>query len=197
MHKLLVISIVVALAACSRPESEPATPTLTTPAAPLEVPATSPPAVDDRAAARASVLLVATAGNTANGTLDVIADGNGVRIRGELHGLDVNSEHGFHIHEFGDCTAEDASSAGGHFNPHGLAHGRPGEGEHHAGDLFNLRSDGSGNASVDALASGVGLRSGAADDVIGKAVVVHKKADDYVSQPAGDSGPRIACGVIL
>jgi Cu-Zn family superoxide dismutase len=158
---------------------------------PQEVPAAPPPP-----AAEASAQLAPTQGNTASGTLALVAEGNALRITGKLSGLSPNGEFGFHIHEKGDCSAPDASSAGGHFNPAGAPHGNPQGETHHAGDMLNAKSDAQGEAMVDAVASGVSLDSGQPNDVHGKAIVLHEKADDYASQPAGNSGARIACGVI-
>jgi Cu-Zn family superoxide dismutase len=133
-----------------------------------------------------------TGGNTAAGTVWFIADGADVRIRGRVSGLTPNQEHGFHVHEKGDCSSGDGMSAGGHFNPTGKPHGPP-DGEHHAGDLPALRADASGNAVVDARVRGL---AGGPSDYAGKALIVHKSADDYTTQPTGNSGARIACGVI-
>jgi len=154
----------------------------------------APPPVAHKVSAQAT--LAPTQGNSAAGTLTVEAESQGLRVRGELRGLGASAEHGFHIHEKGDCSAADASSAGGHFNPQAKGHGKPDSAEHHAGDMFNVVADAQGAGRVDALVAGVTLRDGAATDVLGKAIVLHEKADDYVSQPAGDSGKRIACGVI-
>jgi Cu-Zn family superoxide dismutase len=147
-------------------------------------------------ASEAAVQLSPTEGNTASGMLAVTSDGAGVRIRGSLQGLKPDSEFGFHIHENGDCSAPDASSAGGHFNPANAQHGNPSGDAHHAGDMLNAKSNAEGVAEVDAMAEGVTLRTGQANDVVGKAVVLHEKPDDYATQPSGDSGARIACGVI-
>ena len=118
-----------------------------------------------------------------------------LKLSGTVRGLEPNSEHGFHIHEKGDCSAADASSAGGHFNPGGSAHGRFDAAVHHAGDLPSLKADGSGVAKVDAVISGVTLDEGA-NSIKGRSLVVHGKADDFTTQPSGNSGPRVACGVI-
>jgi Cu-Zn family superoxide dismutase len=122
--------------------------------------------------------------------------GDGLHLRGEVGGLMPGSRHGFHIHEKGDCSAADASSAGGHFNPTGQPHGRAGQGAHHAGDADNLVADAKCVARVDAHLGGLSLGNGAANDVAGRAVIVHAAADDYSSQPAGNAGARVACGVI-
>jgi superoxide dismutase, Cu-Zn family len=138
-----------------------------------------------------------TRGSSVSGTLSFVAEKNGVRIGGLVKGLTANTEQGFHVHEKGDCSAPDASSAGGHFNPTSQAHGNPKtSAPRHLGDIVNLRADAQGIAKVDALITGATLQSGQATDVVGKAIVVHQKPDDYTSQPAGDSGERAACGVI-
>lgn len=140
------------------------------------------------------VSLAPTQGRTVHGDLTLSSAGSGVRITGKVDGLTPGSEHGFHIHEKGDCSAPDASSAGGHYNPASTPHGNPGGGAHHAGDIRNLVADGSGVANVDVIVEGVSI--GGQNDVLGRAVVVHESPDDYASQPAGNSGARIACGVI-
>lgn len=154
-------------------------------------PAQTPPPVSG-----ASVQLAATQGHSASGTLNLTAEGETLRINGTLQGLSPNGEFGFHIHEKGDCSAPDASSAGGHFNPAAAQHGNPQGETHHAGDMLNAKSDAQGMAQVDAVSAGVSLTSGQPNDVRGKAIVLHEKADDYATQPSGNSGARIACGVI-
>jgi Cu-Zn family superoxide dismutase len=121
---------------------------------------------------------------------------DGVHITGAIQGLKPDSEVGFHIHEKGDCSAPDGSSAGAHFNPTQQQHGHPESESHHAGDMINLRADSSGVAQVDTTARGATINSGESTDVIGKAVIVHEGPDDYTSQPSGNSGSRVACGVI-
>ena len=133
-----------------------------------------------------------TRGSSAAGTVWFIADGADVRIRGTVSGLVPNQEHGFHVHEKGDCSSGDGMSTGGHFNPTGKPHGPP-AGEHHAGDLPALKADASGNATLDGRVRDV--PAGAAG-FAGKALIVHQGADDYTTQPTGNSGARIACGVI-
>ena len=120
--------------------------------------------------------------------------GEGVHFTGKITGLPPGP-HGFHIHENGDCSAPDASSAGGHFNPAGVNHGRPDAEPHHAGDLGNIEADASGNAEVNIHVNGVTLAEGA-NSIKGKAVIVHAAADDYATQPTGNAGARLACGVI-
>ena len=118
-----------------------------------------------------------------------------VEVAGEVRGLKPGAEHGFHIHEKGDCSSGDGMSAGGHFNPLTKPHGNPGTGDHHAGDMPMLEADPSGNAKLNVLLEPMTLGGGAAD-IVGKAVIIHKDPDDYKTQPTGNSGARVACGVI-
>jgi Cu-Zn family superoxide dismutase len=135
-----------------------------------------------------------TRGNTAAGTVFFSQEGGDVVLRGRISGLRPNQVHGFHVHEKGDCSSDDAMSAGGHLNPDGKRHGPP-NAEHHAGDIPSIKADDNGVATVRARVAGTLLGSGAAD-VAGKALVVHASPDDYTTQPTGNSGARIACGVI-
>jgi Cu-Zn family superoxide dismutase len=121
--------------------------------------------------------------------------GRGLELDVMLTGL-APGTHGMHIHEFGDCSAPDAASAGKHFNPHDALHGAPSEkaGRRHAGDLGNVTADASGSVRVvlqDSL-----LESAPDLKVVGRAVIVHAGEDDLVSQPGGASGEPVACGVI-
>lgn len=143
----------------------------------------------------ASANLVPTKGNQARGTVTFTQKGDKVLVKASLAGLNPNTEHGFHIHEKGDCSAPDAMSAGGHFNPAGAQHGHPGGGVHHVGDMPNLKADATGAATLTWEETDFTVTDGPAS-IVGRAVVVHLNADDYKSQPAGNSGPRIACGVI-
>jgi len=142
----------------------------------------------------ATATLAPTAGNTAAGSVTFAQKGDKVTVTAKISGLSPGG-HGFHIHEKGDCSASDGMSAGGHFNPTGKAHGNPDSPDHHAGDMPMLQADASGNASLMAELSGVSIGTGSAD-IIGKSVIVHKDADDYKTQPTGNSGARLACGVI-
>lgn len=144
----------------------------------------------------ARAALAPASGSMVSGTLSLMAMDGGVHVVGDIGGLPPNSSHGFHIHEKGDCSAADASSAGGHFNPTGDAHGRASAPHHHLGDNDNLVADANGVAHVDRHFAGVVLGGGAANDILGKSFIVHANADDYTSQPSGNAGGRIACGVI-
>jgi Cu-Zn family superoxide dismutase len=137
--------------------------------------------------------LDATEGHDAEGTVEFIAVTNGVRVVAELSGL-APGPHGFHIHQNGDCSAADGSSAGGHFNPTGEPHGDPMADEHHVGDLGNLTADGSGKATLDQVFPFLSLSG--TNSIVGRAVIVHQGKDDLNSQPSGDAGARVGCGVI-
>ena len=139
--------------------------------------------------------LAPTKGNTAAGTVSFAQRGSNVMVSGSLSGLAPNAEHGFHVHEKGDCSSGDGVSAGPHFNPIGKGHGHHGGMERHAGDMPNVRADAYGNATFSFTASGITVGSGATD-IVGRGLIVHRDPDDYKSQPAGNAGPRIACAVI-
>jgi len=143
---------------------------------------------------KAVASLASTKGNSASGTVTFEQKGSAVRVSGNITGLKPNAEHGFHVHEKGDCSSGDGMSAGGHFNPLGKGHGHQGA-EHHAGDMPNLRADAYGNASFSFEVTGITVGSGATD-IVGRGLIVHRDPDDYKSQPAGNAGPRLACAVI-
>lgn len=136
-----------------------------------------------------------TQGNTVSGTV-MFYEANG-RVMGhaQLTGLKPNTEHGFHLHEKGDCSSADGSSAGGHFNPAGAPHG-PQNAVHHAGDMPALAADANGAVDAKFTLDGVTVGSGSTD-IVGRAVIVHASPDDYKTQPTGNSGARIACGVVV
>lgn len=143
---------------------------------------------------KAEATLEARSGSTVSGTVRFQAVGEKLRIEARIGGL-TPGEHGFHIHEAGDCSAPDASSAKGHFNPAARAHGHHGGTERHAGDMPNLVADSRGDATVSGEVSMLSLGSDA-NSIIGRSVVIHADPDDYKSQPAGNSGKRVACGTI-
>ena len=137
-----------------------------------------------------------TKGNDVRGTVTFAQSGDKVKVTAQVSGLKPNGEHGFHVHEKGDCSSGDGMSAAGHFNPGGKPHGNVhAGGDRHAGDLPNLKADAYGNASASFDATGISVGSGAAD-IVGKGLIVHRDPDDYKSQPAGNAGPRLACSVI-
>jgi Cu-Zn family superoxide dismutase len=144
---------------------------------------------------RAVANLASTKGNTASGTVTFEQRGGKVRVSGTVTGLKPGAEHGFHVHEKGDCSSGDGMSAGGHFNPLGKGHGHMSGVGKHAGDLPNLRADAYGTAAFSVETEGITVDSGATG-IVGKGLIVHRDPDDYKSQPVGNAGPRLACAVI-
>ena len=142
----------------------------------------------------ATATLAPTKGNQAAGTVAFVQRGSTVYVDAHISGLSPGL-HGFHIHEKGDCRAADGSSAGGHFNPAGAAHAGPDSTPRHAGDLGNITADANGTAVYRVQVTGISLGT-AEDSIIGRAVIVHANADDLRTQPAGNAGARIACGLI-
>jgi Cu-Zn family superoxide dismutase len=144
-------------------------------------------------AQNATAVLQPTEGNSVRGTISLSTTEKGVHFGGTVAGL-TPGKHGFHVHEYGDCSAPDGSSAGGHFNPGRITHGAPDAAERHAGDLGNIEADAGGIATVNIQAEGITLGVGDRS-VLGKAIVVHADPDDF-SQPTGNAGARLACGII-
>lgn len=142
----------------------------------------------------AAAALAPTRGNQTTGTVRFVQTGGTVQVSGEIRGLKPNAEHGFHVHEKGDCSSGDGMSAGAHYNPANDPHGRHGAGRHHVGDLPSLKADASGSAKFSFESSSLRVGSGS-NDIVGKGLIVHRDPDDY-SQPSGNSGPRLACAVI-
>ncbi len=142
---------------------------------------------------KAVCVLHATKGSKTHGTIWFTQQGDEVEIKGEIMGL-TPGMHAFHVHEFGDCSAPDATSAGPHFNPDNKPHGSPHTGERHVGDLGNIKADESGKATIQIRDREVKLNG--PHSVLGRSLIVHADPDDLKSQPAGNAGARIACGVI-
>jgi len=115
-------------------------------------------------------------------------------VDARITGLKPNSENGFHIHATADCSG-DGSNAGGHFNPDHNPHNHPAEKKRHAGAMLNLKVDASGVGSLHQTLDTVTLKPGKYS-IIGLPVIIHRDPDDYHSQPVGNAGPRIACGLI-
>ena len=120
--------------------------------------------------------------------------GGKIRINALVTGL-VPGSHGIHIHEYGDCSDPKGLAAGEHFNPEGVSHGGPASATHHAGDLGNVTADADGRGILTLETDELTLDRGPRG-ILGRSVVVHSGADDFMTQPAGGSGDRIACGVI-
>ena len=149
-----------------------------------------------RGVSRAAAELHPASGSQVTGTVTFIQRENQVTVVADVRGLPPNSAHGFHIHEKGDCSAPDATSAGGHFNPDHHPHAGPNTPMRHAGDLGNLEANAAGRAYKRMTVDNITLDHGS-HGVLDRAVIVHEKMDDYTTQPTGNSGARIACGVIM
>ncbi len=142
----------------------------------------------------AGAMLSPTKNERVTGWVQFIPEDIGkTRVKAEIRGL-LPGAHGFHIHQYGDCSAPDGSSAGGHFSPGDSDHGSPASGDHHTGDLGNIMADVNGVARMDKLFDHLTLKG--KRSIVGRGVIVHQKPDDLNSQPSGDAGPRVACGVI-
>ena len=142
---------------------------------------------------RCIAVLHPTKGNAVSGIVKFEAAEGGVHVVADITGL-TPGKHGFHIHEFGDCSSDDGTSAGGHFNPNGMPHSMPASEQRHVGDLGNIEADKDGKAHldyIDALISFSGKNS-----IVGRGVIVHEKEDDLKTQPTGAAGARVACGVV-
>jgi Cu-Zn family superoxide dismutase len=141
---------------------------------------------------KAAAQLEPKSGSQVTGMVTFTKVGDEIQVVADIQNLKPG-KHGFHIHEKGDCSAADAASAGGHFNPTQQHHGGPTTLDHHTGDLGNIVADSSGKAHLDWKGK---LSLSGKDSIIGRSVVVHEKEDDLKTDPAGNSGARIACGII-
>lgn len=198
IHTSLFLASALVLSACKQDAEPAAMPADTaTPApAPAADPA-APPPMAPAAAAVATAELQPTKDSTVKGSIRfTVVDGR-LHASGDISGLKPGSEHGFHIHEKGDCSAPDGTSAGGHFNPGNAEHGSIDAPAHHGGDMPNIVADAQGNAHVDGpVSSNVNAGKGDGFDIIGRGLIVHADPDDYHSQPTGNAGARLACAVI-
>lgn len=191
---LLLTPALLALVACGSPDT-PATATTGSvevdPHAGHDV-----AAVDHAPLAEAVALLEPTEDSTTSGELHFSSHHGQISVTGTVTGLTPGAEHGFHVHEFGDCSAPDGSSAGGHFDPFDVDHGRVGEPPHHVGDSDNIVANAEGVATFENVLIGGTIGDGGEADIVGKGVIVHAGADDYETQPTGDAGGRLACAVV-
>jgi len=141
----------------------------------------------------AKAIVEPTQGNVVSGIVWFAETKDGVDVSADFYGL-TPGKHGFHVHEFGDCSAPDASSAGEHFNPAGDKHGSPDSVSRHVGDLGNVEADETGYGHYHRVDTKVKLSG--KNSVIGRSIIIHRDEDDFVTQPSGNSGPRIGCGII-
>ncbi|PIW69672.1 MAG: superoxide dismutase family protein [Ignavibacteriales bacterium CG12_big_fil_rev_8_21_14_0_65_30_8] len=142
---------------------------------------------------KAVCLINSTKGHKAHGLIIFSKVENGIKVVANIQGLKPG-KHGFHIHEYGDCSAVDGKSAGGHFNPDNVNHGGPMDKIRHAGDLGNIVADVNGNAKLEFTAPT--LTFWGQHSIIGRAVIIHEGEDDLHTQPTGAAGSRAGCGVI-
>lgn len=145
------------------------------------------------AMSKAIAMLHPTEGNKVQGSIAFTKGDKGVHVQARLEGL-TPGLHGFHIHEYGDCSSPDAASAGGHFNPGHMPHAAPIAEKRHAGDLGNIEADSTGVAKLDVM--DVRIDFSGPNSIIGRSVIVHVAQDDFSTQPTGNAGARVACGVI-
>jgi len=143
----------------------------------------------------AKATLQPSKGSDVKGSATFTQRGDKVEVTASVSGLKPNQEHGFHIHEKGDCSSGDGMSAGGHFNPLGKQHAHPSTSDRHAGDMLALKADDYGDASVSARLDVITVGDGPTG-IVGRGLIVHAQADDYKTQPTGNAGARLACGVI-
>jgi Cu-Zn family superoxide dismutase len=189
--RLLPSLIALTLAACggSTPPAE-APPAGTPPAAGTSAPA-APVAP---AAAPIVVPLAAKSGSKLGGTATFTEVEGGVKASIHVTGAPPG-KIATHVHETGDCSAPDAKSAGGHFNPAHHPHALPPFGERHLGDLGNIDVGPDGSGTLEIIVKGANLKPGDPNSYLGRAIIVHEKVDDG-GQPTGNAGGRIGCGVI-
>jgi len=200
MKHLLSLAFVLAAVACGGKTKKEPTPvpdtttTETTP--PTEKPAATPEQKPEEKPApkTATATLAATAKSKVTGTITFKEADGGLEVTANIENL-TPGDHAWHVHEKGDCSAPDASSAGGHFNPESHQHGAPDAEQHHAGDLGNLTAGKDGKATKTFVMKGITLGDDASS-VVGKGFIVHEKKDDFKTQPTGNAGGRVACGVI-
>lgn len=142
----------------------------------------------------ATATLISTSGSTATGTVNLAQLANGsVEVTANLRGVPPGV-HGFHIHEKGDC-GDNGNAAGGHYNPAGTPHGAPNADPHHAGDFGNVTADADGNVNTRFVTRSITVSEGPMT-AVGHAIILHANPDDLTTQPTGNAGARIACGVV-
>jgi Cu-Zn family superoxide dismutase len=150
-------------------------------------------ATGDQPVVKAIAVLNPASGSKVTGIVAFTKVESGIKVVADVQGL-TPGKHGFHVHQYGDCSAATGESAGGHFNPEGKPHGAPTSKERHVGDLGNITAGEDGKAHYEWTDQMIAFEG--RDSIIGRGLIVHANADDFVTQPTGNSGPRVACGVI-
>ena len=173
---LLLIGIFLVLMSCDRIQQQ---------AGVLSIPSTK----------QAIATIDSASGSSVTGMATFTQNGDQITLTIEIQNASPGI-HAVHIHENGDCSSPDGKSAGGHWNPTGVAHGKWGEGEFHLGDLGNITVGEDGTGGIELTTSLWEIGTGSDIDVVGRGIVVHAGADDFTSQPSGDAGARIGCGAI-
>ena len=185
---LLVLVLLVSVTACGPKADAPAPEASSEPAAQVvEV-------VEEALVAVA--VLTPRAGTEAAGTVTFTQTGEGVVVAAHVSGV-APGLHGIHLHEKGDCSAEDFTSTGGHFNPTGDPHGGPNDSIRHAGDFGNIEVGADGSGHLELLTDMLTVEPTAETTAIGRAVILHEGEDDLESQPTGAAGARLACGTVV
>jgi Cu-Zn family superoxide dismutase len=198
---LCLPSLLVALACGSSQQSgEPAaSPEAPAPEATAEAPAGDAPSAEaaptgSGTARQINVALQAKSGSSLSGNATLTETAEGVKVELTIEHAPPG-EHGAHVHEKGDCSAPDGSSAGGHFNPSAHPHALPTSDPRHLGDLGNIEVGADGAGTIEIVAPGANLKDGDPNSFVGKAIIVHEKKDDG-GQPTGNAGGRIGCGEV-
>lgn len=142
---------------------------------------------------KAICVLYPTKGNETKGEVVFTKTSDGIHVKASVSGL-TEGKHGFHIHQYGDCSGVDGKTAGGHFNPEDMEHGGPDAEMRHVGDMGNLEASADGMAMLEYTDPHLTFQG--ANSIIGRGIIVHAGEDDLVSQPTGAAGARVACGVI-
>ncbi len=148
---------------------------------------------DQREVTQAVVRVRPIEGEKVQGTVIFTKVPEGIAVIADIEGL-TPGKHGFHVHEFGDCSGHQGLAAGGHFNPTNEKHGGPDSPVRHVGDLGNLVADENGVAHYERIDKQIAFEG--QNSILGRSIVIHADPDDYETQPTGNSGARIACGVI-
>jgi Cu-Zn family superoxide dismutase len=183
MKKLITLVLVASLAACNQPTEKATMTDKDKHAETMMVPEIN----------KAVCVLYPTEGSTVTGLVTFTKTPEGIKVVADVEGL-TPGQHGFHIHQYGDCSAPDATSAGGHFNPQGMKHGGPTDMERHEGDFGNLEANDQGVAHLEMIDKHLSFHG--ESSIIGRGMIVHADPDDLVSQPTGNAGARVACGAI-
>lgn len=202
-HIPLFAVLVLATLGCKDKKNEAASPSTgkattadasTATADPTPAPDAAAAAPPTATIATATAKLEAKSGSKVTGTVTFKTVTDGLEVIANVEGL-TPGDHAMHVHEKGDCSAPDGASAGGHFNPTSQPHGAPDAEARHAGDFGNLTADKDGKATKTIVMKGITLGS-EPTSVVGKGFIVHEKVDDMKTQPTGNAGGRVACGVI-